>query len=373
MEWIEVNGRTVTEARERALDLLGVHESELEIEVLFEGKTGFLGMGRADSRIRARVKPVSREKPQDRRRRKSRDSRDGKGRRESSSTGSGGEGKSSGNGSSRSSSTRPPRESRPASTGGDETESSTAAGGSGPARSGSSRRRRSRGGANRSGSGSGRADAATESSEHDAADTAVGAAGAGSADAGAKAAAAASARSATPKVSEAVKSRDSVQKETAMAEISTQEQAEVARELLEGLLDIMELDGDVVVQVTDEDVIEAAVAGEELGLLVGAKGQTLSALEELARAAVSHAAGGYGARLHLDVADYRSRRRAALAAFTERLAAEVKETGRAKSLEPMSAADRKVVHDTATAIDGVRTSSAGEDPRRYVVISPAED
>src|SRR4051794_21125451 len=71
MEWIEVTGRTVEEAKERALDELGVHESELEFELIDEARSGFLGrIGRADARIRARIKPLSREKPADKRRRR---------------------------------------------------------------------------------------------------------------------------------------------------------------------------------------------------------------------------------------------------------------------------------------------------------------
>jgi len=71
MEWIEVTGRTVDEAKERALDELGVHESELEFELIDEARSGFLGrIGRSDARIRARIKPLSREKPADKRRRR---------------------------------------------------------------------------------------------------------------------------------------------------------------------------------------------------------------------------------------------------------------------------------------------------------------
>src|SRR3954447_14090037 len=73
MEWIEVRGRTMAEAIERALDALGVHESELEYEVLAEPKTSMFGLKRTEAHIRARVMPLSREKPSDRRRRRGRD------------------------------------------------------------------------------------------------------------------------------------------------------------------------------------------------------------------------------------------------------------------------------------------------------------
>lgn len=156
-----------------------------------------------------------------------------------------------------------------------------------------------------------------------------------------------------------------------MSDVSVQEQAEVARELLEGVLDIMELDGDVETVIDEEEVIHAGVVGGNLGLLVGPRGVTLASLEELTRAAVSNAAGGRGARLHLDVGGYRARRRDALADFARQVADEVRAAGSAKALEPMSSADRKVVHDALAEVDGVTTSSAGEDPRRYVVITPS--
>src|SRR5690242_7314174 len=73
MEWIEVRARTLEEAKERALDALGVHETELEVEVLEAPRSGLFGLRRTDAHIRARVKPLSREKPQDRRRRRGRE------------------------------------------------------------------------------------------------------------------------------------------------------------------------------------------------------------------------------------------------------------------------------------------------------------
>ena len=71
MEWVETTGKTVEEALDAALDMLGVHEEDVEFEVVTEAKSGFLGrFGGAEARIRARVKPISREKPDDRRRRR---------------------------------------------------------------------------------------------------------------------------------------------------------------------------------------------------------------------------------------------------------------------------------------------------------------
>ena len=122
---------------------------------------------------------------------------------------------------------------------------------------------------------------------------------------------------------------------------------------------------------TDDEGIALDIDGDGLGLLVGPKGATLAALEELARgrgAACGRRAAR--ARLHVDVGGYRQRRREALAEFTRNGRVGGRRVGEARALEPMSAADRKVVHDTVAEIDGVATVSEGEDARRHVVIRP---
>ena len=80
--------------------------------------------------------------------------------------------------------------------------------------------------------------------------------------------------------------------------------------------------------------------------------------------------GPGGARLRVDVGGYRERRREALERFSRQIAEQVLASGTATSLEPMGAADRKVVHDTINTIDGVHTVSEGEEPRRRVVVVP---
>ena len=107
------------------------------------------------------------------------------------------------------------------------------------------------------------------------------------------------------------------------------------------------------------------------GLLIGPKGQTLQAIQELSRSALQRQKPGEThARIRVDVSGYRQRRREALERFVQGIAAEVKESGVRKALEPMSPPDRKVVHDTVNEIDGVITVSEGEDARRRVVILP---
>ena len=132
-------------------------------------------------------------------------------------------------------------------------------------------------------------------------------------------------------------------------------------------------DATVTVTVSEEDqALEAAVEGSELGLLVGQKGVTLQAVQELVRSMVQRRfVGEAHARVRVDVAGYRARRTEALQRFATSVAESVKESGVAKALDPMGSADRKVVHDVVNDIDGVETISEGEDAARRVVIRPA--
>ena len=145
-----------------------------------------------------------------------------------------------------------------------------------------------------------------------------------------------------------------------MDDLDLDAQAANIRSFLDGLVDAFDLQGDVTVDIVDDDTLEARVDGDDLGLLIGPKGQTLQSVQELARAVLQKDGPG-GPRLRLDVGGYRERRREALERFTKGIA------------EPMGAADRKVVHDTVNDIAGVRTISEGEEPRRRVVILPDED
>lgn len=148
-----------------------------------------------------------------------------------------------------------------------------------------------------------------------------------------------------------------------------EDQAAHAAEFAGELVRVMGFEGTVRTEIGDDDVT-VRIEGENLGVLVGPRGVTLHALEEVVRAAVQRHAGGHSARVHVDVSGYRERRREALAAFARNIAAEVKASGTARSLEPMASPDRKVVHDVVAEIDGVSTLSEGEDPRRRVVIRP---
>ncbi len=150
-----------------------------------------------------------------------------------------------------------------------------------------------------------------------------------------------------------------------------EEQAQVAKEFAEGLLEAFGLEGDVETRVED-DILYIDINGEQTEALVGRKGAVVQAVHELTRTVIQRKTFG-APRMRLDIAGYAARRREALKIYAGRLAETVKEDGREAMLEPMNAADRKVVHDAIAEIDGVRSYSEGEDPNRSVVVAPADD
>jgi len=154
-------------------------------------------------------------------------------------------------------------------------------------------------------------------------------------------------------------------------EVDRGEQAEMVKDFLVGLLEAFGLEGDVECKV-EEDIILANITGEQTEALVGPKGAILQSIMELSRTIVQRKSQA-GARIRLDIGGYTERRREALRIYTGRLVEKVTEEGGEMMLEPMNAADRKVVHDAAADLGGVRTFSEGEEPRRSVVIAVLDD
>lgn len=291
MQWVETTGRTIEDAKEAALDQLGIDESEAEFEIVEEPKTGLFGRSRGDARIRARVVPKTPRPKQERRPRKSR-----------SRGGSGGN-QQGGSGKQGASDKQDDQQAGP-----------SKADGEGKARSG-----RNRSGGNKGGRAA----------------------------------------------------REQEGKHMTDDEVSVGDQADIITEFLDGLLEAFDADGEVERNQVDDETIELAVEGDDLGLLIGPKGQTLNAVQELSRTVLQRrATGRHLGRVRLDVAGYRRRRQEALARFVQQQAEAALAEGSARALEPMNAADRKVVHDTVNEIDGVSTVSEGADPRRRVVIVP---
>ena len=338
MEWVETTGRTVAEAIEQALDRLGVAESDAEVVILEEPKTSMFGLRKTTARVRARVRPV-----QARAKRPTRRASGGDGKQRRAGSSPGGRSEGSGRGG-----RRPGRSDRGPS---EKSNTSERQGGSTQPKSGSKPGGRQSGGGAVAGDGSSEPRPESDRPAGQRSRRGRGRSGAP--------------RSGTEEVSGG---RDKVATEE--EEMSIETQAQQAEEFVRGVVERFGLDARTTSEI-GEDTVRIDVSGENLGLLIGPRGATADALQELTRTAVQHRADEYGVRITVDVGGYRVRRAAALQQFAQRVAADVIESGEPQALDPMSAADRKVVHDAVNEIDGVRTTSEGEDPRRYVVIHTA--
>ena len=295
MEWVETTGKTVDEARDLALDRLGVAEDEAEFEVLDEPKQGLFGRVRGEARVRARVRPTAVRPKQDRRGR----ARKGRGDDETAD--------------------RSPAAG--------DTETDTGEPSSGPQHASGDRRP--------GGPRHAQSDRPRQRKER----TEMGA-------------------------DDNRRDGDEDQQQVDPAEVG-----EAAVEFMTGLAAAFGTPATASLTV-DGSELDVQVEGTELGLLIGPGGRTLMAVQDLARVAAQRRLGDHETRLRIDVAGYRERRRQALEKFTAAVANEVIASGRSKALEPMTSADRKVVHDAIQGIDGVVSHSDGEEPRRRVVIAP---
>lgn len=333
MEWVVTTGRTVPEAVESALDKLGVDEQDAEIEVVQQPQKGLFGRLRAEAQVRARVRPTAPRPKVDRRDRRRGDRRGRDADRSRSKARSSGRGDGTdGNGRGR-----------------------------GPRRDAVAAK----------GDGDGTSDAAMV------------VAPAGIADADAPASVegprAASSRSRRRRGSRTAEGANAVSESTQPTEAPTAAEFDIEGQrravesfLTELLAAFGRSDATVTVTLSEDEAVEASVDGPELGLLVGQKGVTLQAVQELVRSMVQRRfVGQTHARVRLDVAGYRARRKVALERFAREVAESVKTSGVAKALDPMGSADRKVVHDAVNEMDGVSTASEGEDAARRVVIRPA--
>jgi spoIIIJ-associated protein len=147
-------------------------------------------------------------------------------------------------------------------------------------------------------------------------------------------------------------------------------EGDIAADYLERLLDIVDYDGDIDLDVENDRAI-VAIIGSGLQSLVGHRGETLDALQELTRLAVAQKTGTRS-RLMLDVSGHRQARRIELAALATDTAARVSESGEPARLTPMNPFERKVVHDAVAALPGVHSESEGEEPNRRVVVLPGD-
>jgi spoIIIJ-associated protein len=296
MEWVETTAKTMEEAKEAALDQLGVGADEAEFDMLEEPKPGLFGRTRGQARIRARVKPS-------------------------------------------------------------------------PVRAKQERRRKPKGDKPRSQSAGGKKQADQAATATDVVQP-----GPYSDDALQQDDAAPTNQ---PKTRSRGTGRNGKTEEKKMSneerpqsDVTPQEVGDAAVSFMNDLVGAFGGTGTAELTV-DGIELDVQVHGDDLGLLVGPGGRTLNAVQDLVRVAAQRRLGDHETRLRIDVAGYRERRSAALAKFAAEVAGQVRESGNARSLEPMTSADRKVIHDALNDEDGVVSTSSGEDPYRRVVVEPA--
>jgi spoIIIJ-associated protein len=157
---------------------------------------------------------------------------------------------------------------------------------------------------------------------------------------------------------------------TPAAEIPT-DPAERVREILERVLDALEIDGEIEID-ENEESIDARIEGEgeELGILIGRRGQTIDAVQLVCYRAAYRGGEQERKRVSVDAAGYRERRREILERQADRAAERALKTGKPFDLEPMSAQERRVIHTHLKERSGVETYSEGDEPDRFVVVAP---
>jgi spoIIIJ-associated protein len=315
MEWVETTGRTIEEAKEAALDELGVDEVDAEFEVVNDARPGLFGRLRSEARVRARVRPTAPRPKEDRRERRRRTAGE---------------------------STAPGAATSVASAATDSAGAAAFDAGPRPAE--------------------------TNGDQQAEVGNANGSIGAGDRDEGAGNRRSPDAR---PAGSGNSSRSDDARQEGVGVEVDLDTQGEVAREFLTQLISEFGVESSVTVTRPDADTVELQLTGSDLGILIGPKGSTLLSVQNLVRNVVHHQTGATNGHINVDVGGYRQKRTEALVKFARQVASTVRQSGVRTAMEPMSSVDRKVVHDTISEIDGVSTVSEGEEPRRRVVVLPA--
>lgn len=146
--------------------------------------------------------------------------------------------------------------------------------------------------------------------------------------------------------------------------------AQLVQELVVRIADELGAHGRVTVA-EDDELVHASASAQDLGFLIGRDGRTIDAVQYVVSAITHRAQGEHGKGVEVDAGGYRERRRTRLIASAERAADRVLATGRSVPLEPMTPAERKIVHTALQDLDGVETNSEGDEPQRYVVVLPA--
>ncbi|MBT69958.1 MAG: hypothetical protein CL432_07425 [Acidimicrobiaceae bacterium] len=308
MEWIETTGSTVDEAKDRALDRLGIAEDDMQFEVIEEGSNSLFRLKRKEARLRARVKPLNTRPKFDRRPRNKKQGRSAKNNNAPE--------KVKNNKPSKNVKKDNPRENNKKNVNNNKTDKNAA----------NTRKKR---------------DTDIKSTKK----------GSSKTDSGARS-----------------RGKETVEKN----KMNLEEQAEITEDFVSGLLERMDLQARVVSSIEDNRAVVQAqglnlgLAIGPRGETVRAITQLAHTM--IQRLSDGEAEG----KLTVDIGGYRERRRTFLAEFAVNQANEVIEDGNSVALDPMNASDRKVVHDAVSDIEGVTTRSEGSDYDRHVVITVDE-
>lgn len=357
MEWVKTTAKTLPEAIDLALDNLGVDESEAEIVVLEEPKQGLFGRTRGTARVEARVKPkpIRPKNERNRNRRKSgEEGRGGDRNRNRNRNRKGGERSGGGGGGGQSDGQRSNAGGRGGRDGGRSNEGGRSSGGGRSNDGGRSRERdgeRSGGGRGSNDGGRRRGnqrDGARQKSTNGAGRSANDDRGRQRSNGGGEA-----------------KASGEVSQGAAVEDVATHLQT-----FLTDLTEAFGLEGGVRIDDSEEGTLVGQIEGRH-GLLVGPKGRTLDAVQELARISCQRSTPS-SIRIKVDVGGYREQRAAALGDFAAKAADRAVADGDEVALEPMSPADRKSVHDALNGDDRVETRSVGSEPRRRVIVVPLD-
>jgi spoIIIJ-associated protein len=155
------------------------------------------------------------------------------------------------------------------------------------------------------------------------------------------------------------------------ADVDDDEPAEVLEDLLAEIADGLDLDVEIDVQEGD-GLLRGSLRGDDVGLFIGRRGQTIDAVQHLAQRIVFHE-GPSGVRVVIDADGYRERRAETLRADADGAAEETLRTGRPVEMDPMPASERRVVHEHLRDRGDVETHSEGDEPERRLVVSPLSD
>ena len=172
-----------------------------------------------------------------------------------------------------------------------------------------------------------------------------------------------------PQKKEAVAEVKEEKKEIEIA-VVTEETMKICEEFLIDVLKAMGMEGVEILSKVDEDgALSIEMKGDNIGILIGKRGQTLDSLQYLTNRVANKSQDGY-VRVKLDTEDYRRRRKQTLENLAKNIAYKVKRTRKPVSLEPMNPYERRIIHSALQGDDRVSTHSEGEEPYRRVVVTP---